>query len=325
MAMTKLTRRAWLAGLSASIAAPVRADTAWPSRPITLVHGYPPGGPTDFVARVVADGLSQRLGQPLIVDARPGAAGTLAAGLVGRAAPDGYTLIALPGGHASAAALYLRLPYRSVEDFSFISMVAEYPFVLATYPDSTIRSVAELIAEARSRKTPPLYGSPGIGTTHHLLVEFLASMANVRFQHVPYRGSAQVVTDLIGKRLDFMVDPPTLLARLANEHALRALGVTGASRFFSLPDVPTISEAGVAGYAVTSWQGVAAPAGLSAAIVRRLNSEIAALLQEPSVIERLRKMGNEPSPSSPDAFRTRVIADIDKWVGVVAGANIERI
>jgi tripartite-type tricarboxylate transporter receptor subunit TctC len=150
-------------------------------------------------------------------------------------------------------------------------------------------------------------------------------MANVKFQHVPYRGSAQVVTDLIGKRLDFMVDPPTLLANLASEHALRALAVTGARRFFSLPDVPTISESGVAGYTVTSWQGLAAPAGLPASIVGRLNSEIAALLQEPSIIEQLRKVGNEPTPSSPDAFKTRVAADIEKWVGVVASANIERI
>jgi tripartite-type tricarboxylate transporter receptor subunit TctC len=133
------------------------------------------------------------------------------------------------------------------------------------------------------------------------------------------------VTDLIGKRLDFMVDPPTLIANLASEHALRALGVTSEHRSFNLPDVPTISEAGVAGYAVTSWQGLAAPAGLPASIVDRLNSEIAALLQEPSVIAQLRNAGNEPRPSSPDAFKARVAADIDKWVGVVASANIERI
>jgi tripartite-type tricarboxylate transporter receptor subunit TctC len=289
------------------------------------VHGWPPGGPTDTVARIVADGLSRRLGQPLIVDARPGAAGTTAAGQVARAVPDGYTLIAIPGGHASAAALYRKLPYRTVDDFSLISMVAEYPFVLATYPANAIRSTAELIAEARSRKTPLLYGTPGVGTTHHLLVELLAKMVNVKFQHVPYRGSAQVVTDLIGKRLDFMVDPPTLLAKLASEGALRALGVTGDRRFFSLPDVPTISESGVDGYAATSWQGLAAPADLPASIVSRLNSEIAGLLQEPSVIEQLRKVGNEPRPSSPDGFKARVAADIDKWVGVVASADIERI
>jgi tripartite-type tricarboxylate transporter receptor subunit TctC len=150
-------------------------------------------------------------------------------------------------------------------------------------------------------------------------------MVNAKFQHVPYRGSAQVVTDLIGKRLDFMVDPPTLLAKLAGERALRALGVTGDRRFFSLPDVPTISESGVSGYAATSWQGLAAPAGLPASTVGRLNGEIAALLQEPSIIEQLRKVGNEPRPSSPDAFKARVAADIDKWVGVVASANIEPI
>lgn len=323
--MTKLTRRAVLAGLSASIALPVHADAAWPTRPITLVHGWVAGGPTDSVARILAEGLSRRLGQPVTVDPRPGAAGTTAAAQVARTAPDGYTLIAIPGGHASAAALYSKLPYRTVDDFAMISMIAEYPFVFATYPDHPIRSVANLLVEARARKTPLLYGTPGVGTTHHLLVELLAKMANVQFQHVPYRGSAQVVTDLVGKRIDFMVDPPTLVAKLARDGQLRALGVTGADRFFSLPDVPTISEAAVAGYVATSWQGLAGPAGLPASIVERLNTEIAGLLAEPSVVERLRTLGNNPRSSSSDEFKARVIADIDKWVGVVATANIERI
>jgi tripartite-type tricarboxylate transporter receptor subunit TctC len=323
--MTKLTRRTVLAGLSASIAAPVRANTAWPNRPITLVHGWPPGGPTDAIARILSEGLARGLGQPVVVDPRPGAAGTTAAAHVVRAAPDGYTLFAIPGGHASAAALYGKLAYRTVEDFSMISMVAEYPFVFATYPDHPMRSIKDLLAEARSRGTPLLYGTPGVGTTHHLLVELLAKMANVRFQHVPYRGSAQVVTDLIGKRLDFMVDPPTQVARLAREGQLRALGVTDEARFFSLPDVPTISEAAVPGYVATSWQGLIGPAGMPAPIVERLNAEVAALLSEPSVIERLRALGNNPRPSSSADFRARIIADVDKWTGVVAAANIERI
>jgi tripartite-type tricarboxylate transporter receptor subunit TctC len=325
MAMTELTRRAVLAGLSAIVTTPVHADAAWPSRAITLTHGWPPGGPTDFVARILAEGLSRRLGQPIVVDPRPGAAGTTAAAQVARAAPDGHTLIAIPGGHATAAALYSKLPYRTIDDFSMIGMIAEYPFVVATYPDHPIGSVADLLVEARSRTTPLLYGTPGIGTTHHLLVELLASMANVRLQHVPYRGSAQVVTDLVGKRLDFMVDPPTLVAKLAKDGQLRALAVTGATRFFGLPDVPTVSEAAVPGYVATSWQGLAGPAGMPASIVARLNSEIAALLAEPSTIERLRTQGNDPRPSSSDGFKARVTADIDKWAGVVAAANIERI
>jgi tripartite-type tricarboxylate transporter receptor subunit TctC len=322
MAMTKLTRRAVLAGLSASLCKPAFAEAPWPSRSISLVHGWPPGGPTDTVARILSDWLARRLGQPVVVDPRPGAAGTTAAAQVARAAPDGYTLIAIPGGHASAVALYSKLPYRTVDDFTMISMVAEYPFVFATYPDHSIRSIADLL---RARKTPLLYGTPGVGTTHHLLVEQLAKMVGVRFQHVPYRGSAQVITDLIGKRLDFMVDPPTVIARMAKEDKLRALGVTDTARFFSLPDVPTISEAGVADYAATSWQGLAGPAGMPERVVARLNSEVTAMLADASVIERLRSLGNNPRPSTPAGFKTRLIADIEKWTGVAEAAKIERI
>jgi tripartite-type tricarboxylate transporter receptor subunit TctC len=260
-----------------------------------------------------------------MIDPRPGAAGTTAAGRVARAAPDGYTLIAIPGGHASAAALYSQLPYRTIDDFSMIGMIAEYPFVLATYPDHPVQSVADLLLEARARKTPLLYGTPGIGTTHHLMVELLAKMADVEFQHIPYRGSAHVVTDLVGKRIDFMVDPPTLVANLARDGQLRALAVTGGTRFFNLPEIPTISETAVPEYVVTSWQGLAGPAGMPITLVERLNNEIAAILHEPSVVERLRKLGNEPRSLSPEDFKARIIADVGKWTGIVAAANIERI
>jgi tripartite-type tricarboxylate transporter receptor subunit TctC len=323
--MSKLTRRAVFGGLAASIVTPLHAEAAWPSRPITLVHGWPPGGPTDTVARILADGFARRLGQPVVIEPRPGAAGTIAAAQMARTAPDGYTLIAIPGGHASAAALYSKLPYRTIEDFSMIGMIAEYPFVFATHPDHAIRSMADLISEAHTRSAPLLYGTPGIGTTHHLLVELLARMAGVRFLHIPYRGSAQVVTDLVGKRIDFMVDPPTLVAKMARDGQVRALATTGAIRFFSLPEVPTVAEAGIRDYVVTSWQGLAGPAGMPAAIVERLNIEIAAILAEQSVFERLRALGNDPRSSSPDEFRARVIADVGRWTSVVGDANIERL
>jgi len=221
----------------------------------------------------------------------------------------------------------------------FAGLAFAFAYCCQCFPEARYKQIAFQLATLVSQGThtepcgtPGFFeGTAGVATLLALLSKTderympLAQMVNVKFQHVPYRGSAQVVTDLISKRLDFMVDPPTLLANLASEHALRALGVTGARRFFGLPDVPTISESGVAGYTVTSWQGLAAPAGMPASIVGRLNSEIAALLQEPSVIEQLRKVGNEPAPSSPDAFKARVAADIEKWVGVVASADIERI
>ena len=321
--MTGLTRRTVLAGLTTFVA--IHPDTAWPSRPITLVHGFAAGGPTDTVARIIAEGLTTRLRQQVVVDPRPGASGTTAAGQVARAVPDGYTLIAIPGGHATAEALYKKLPYKTIDDFSMISMASEYPFVFVTYADHKIQTVADLINNARSQKIPLLYGSPGIGSVHHLAIELLAKMADVQLQHVPYRGSAQVITDLLGKRIDFMIDPPTLLIEFLRSGKLRPLAVTGATRFFSLPDVPTVSEAALPGYVVTSWQGLAGPAGIAASVADRLNSVVADILTEPAAVERLKALGNNPRPSSRDEFKARVVADIDKWTGVVAAAHIERI
>lgn len=323
--MNDLTRRMVLAGVSTLIAMRAHADETWPARPITLVHGFAAGGPTDTVARIVAEGLSRRLGQQVVVDAKPGASGTIAAAQVAHAAPDGYTLIALPGGHATNAALYSNLRYRTVEDFSFISMTAEYPFVFVTRPDHAIQTIPDLIMTARSRETPLLYGTPGIGSVHHLSIELFARIAGIRLQHVPYRGSAQTVVDLIGGRIDFMVDPPTLVIEFVRDGKLRPLAVTGATRFFALPDVPTMSESALPEYVITSWQGLAAPVGTPVFIVDRLNREIAGLLAKPATIERLRLLGNNPMSCSPDQFKARIVTDVQKWTDVVAAANIERL
>jgi tripartite-type tricarboxylate transporter receptor subunit TctC len=319
------TRRTVIAGgLATLVAAPARSNPDWPDRPITIVHGFPPGGPTDLLARIVADGLTRRLGQRVIVEGKPGASGTMAAAQIARAAPDGYTLFAIPSGHTFAAATYKTLPYRTIDDFSMISMFTEYPYLMATYADHSIRTVADLISLARSG-SPLLYGTPGSGSGPHLAVELLAKEAKVSFQHVPYRGSAPAAIDLIGKRLDFMMDPPAALIEFVRDGRLRALAVSGGSRYFALPDVPTIAETGAPGYLVTAWQGLIAPAGLPAAIVNRLNAEVVGILKEPSVIERLRALGNEPRPTTPEQFKARMEADIAKWTAVVDSMSFERI
>jgi tripartite-type tricarboxylate transporter receptor subunit TctC len=322
--MGALTRRAVLAGLSALGAMPARAQSGWPNRPITMVHGLPPGGSVDGIVRIIADGLSSKLGQQVVVDARPGAGATLAAGQVARATPDGYTLLGIPSGHAVSAVMYKKLAYRPVEDFTFISTVTEYPFVLVTHPDHPAKTLKDLIAAARDRKEPLLYGGPN-GTLQHLAVELFARTANIRAQLVPYRGSPQAVADLLGKRLDFMLDPPTAHLAAIKSGQLRALATTGAGRFFALPDVPTVAESGLRDFVIGSWQGVVAPAGLPDEIVKRLNKEIAAVLAEPAVVGRLKALGNDPAPSTPDQFKQRVTSDIDKWTKVVAAASIERI
>ncbi len=324
--VSQLTRCMVIAGPLAMLASsPARSNPDWPDRPITMLHGFPPGGPTDLVARIVADGLTRRLGQRIVIESKPGASGTTAAALVARAAPDGYTLFAIPSGHAFAAATYKTLPYRTIDDFSMISMFTEYPYVLATYADHSMRTVADLIALARTRNTPLLYGTPGNGSGPHLAVELLAKEAQVRLQHVPYRGSAPAALDLIGKRLDFMMDPAAALVEFVRDGRLRALAVSGGQRFFALPNVPTIAEADIRSYLVTGWQGLVAPAGVAGTIVDRLNAEVVAILKEPAVVERLRALGNDPRPTTPEEFRVRIIDDVAKWTAVVDSAHFERI
>lgn len=323
--MIRLTRRTMLAGLGASIAIPARADVAWPTRTITLVHGFPAGGPVDTASRILAEGLSTRLGQQVIVDAKPGASGTTAAAQVSRAAPDGYTLLAVPATHTGTAAMYRTLPYRAIDDFSLISTTVEYPYVLATHSEHAIRTLADVINLGRTQSAPLQYGTAGVGSLQHLSMELFAKIAKLRLQHIPYRGGAPAITDLLGKRLDLLLDPPTSLVSHIQDGKLRALAVTGKSRFFSLPDVPTIAEAGFPEFSVSAFQGIAAPAGLSSDLVKRLNREVAAVLADPLIADKFKKLGNNPKPSSPEEFKTRLAADIAQWSKLVADSNIERI
>jgi tripartite-type tricarboxylate transporter receptor subunit TctC len=323
--MIGITRRAAVAGLAAALARAASADDLWPTRPVTLVHGFPPGGPVDSLSRILADALSRRISQQVIVESKPGATGTMAGSFVARAAPDGYTLLAVPATHVATAVMYRSLPYRPIEDFSLISTTAEYPFVLATHADHPIRTVADLIERARSTRDPLQYGTPGAGSLQHLSIELLALAANIRLQQIPYRGGAPAITDLLGKRLDLVIDPPTSLFEHIRSGRLRAVAVTSRTRFSDLPDVPTIAESGFSGYAVSGYQGIAAPAGLSPGISQQLQRHIAGILQDAAVIAKLQTIGNSPIPSSPDGFKSRLAKDITQWSQVIADRKIERI
>jgi tripartite-type tricarboxylate transporter receptor subunit TctC len=321
-----LTRRAALAGLIASSAMPARAQSiTWPERPVTIVHGLAQGGSADIIARLIADNLTRRIGQQVIVDPRPGAGGRLAAGQIARATPDGYTLMTIPSGHAVAAALYKSLPYDSIEDFSMISMLTEFPFILVVPADTEFKTFQDFTSAAKASGRPFLYGSAGNASLQHLAGELLSRTLNITFQHVPYRGSAHALTDLMAKRIDFLVDSPTAEMQYIRAGKVRPLLVTSQGRFFGLPEVPTATEGGIPSYTFTSWQAMVAPAGLPEMLVDRLNVEIGAILTDPAVVERIHNIGNMPAPTSPKELRARIAADIAKWQAVIEGAHIEKI
>jgi tripartite-type tricarboxylate transporter receptor subunit TctC len=324
--MTALTRRALLAGLSATAALTSgRAFAAWPERNITMLHGLTAGGGVDVSARLIADGLSKRLGQQIVVEPRPGAAGTLAAQTVARAVSDGYTLGFIPSGHAVTGATYKALSYHPVDDFTVIGQAIEFPFVIVTHPKHPIRNVPDMIKAARTRSQPLLGGVPGAGTPQHLLIEYLSRLAGIKIQTVTFRGGNQALTELLAERIDFLIDPPVALIGQIKGGQLHPIGVTGGSRFASLPDVGTIAEAGFPGFSITSWMGIIGPAKLPGEIVSRLNAEINALVADPTTIQRIRATGAEPKSGTPDDFKNRIAADYARWTKVVAEAGIEKI
>jgi tripartite-type tricarboxylate transporter receptor subunit TctC len=277
----------------------------------------------DSVARVISDALARRLGQPVLVESRSGAAGTTAASYVARAAPDGYTLIVIPATYAAAAAMYKQLPYKPIEDFTPIGMIADFPYVIATHAEYPIRTVGDMIREGQSRTLT--FGSPGQGSTQHLLGELLGRRFKINLQHIPYRGGAAALNDLLGKRIDLIIDPPVAPLEHIKIGTLRGLAVTSANRFFSMPDVPTLDEAGLAGFDVTGWTGLLGPARLAGDLVDRIHSEMRAALAEVSLVDRLHGLGAEPHLMSPAAFSQRLAEDILRWANVVAEANIEKI
>src|ERR1700691_3843976 len=226
----KLTRRAVVGGLAGLAASAAHAEPDWPARTITIIAGFPAGGPTDVVARLIADGLSKALGQAVIVENRSGASGTTAAAFVARAAPDGYTLLVIPSGHGSAAATFANLPYRSVDDFAMISLISEYPYIMCTNAASGIKSVGELLNAARTRPAPLLYGTPGVGSGPQLAIELFALKTKIKVQHIPLRGSAPAVTELLAGRLDFMMDSAATLVPQIRGGKIHALAVCSPGR-----------------------------------------------------------------------------------------------
>jgi tripartite-type tricarboxylate transporter receptor subunit TctC len=300
------------------------AADAWPSRPVHLIVPAPAGGAGDIAARIVAQRLSERLGQQVVVDDRPGAGGVVGISALARAAPDGYTIGHITAStQASAAALTRGLPYDPVASFAPISLTGSLPYVLAINPGLQAANLTELIALAKAK--PRALSNAAFGTSS---MGFLASVlfsvrAGVEFNQVPYRSSAQAMLDVVEGRIEmqFGTIAPTL--PLIRDGKMRALGVTGAKRSPSLPDVPTIAEAALPGYEAVLWQAIAAPAGTPLQIIARLNRELVAVLAEPATIAASAQQGIEAESSSPQELAARIRTDIDKWRDVVAKAGIK--
>lgn len=314
-----------LAALAAPFAPACAQSPAYPAKPITLVVPFSPGGFTDVVARVMADGLGKSLGQPLVIDNKAGAGSTIGADFVAKAAPDGYTLLMISTTHVIAPAMYRSLPYDPYKAFVPVAKLVEGPYVMVVNGQVPAKNVAEFLALARSRPGTLDYSSSGNGSSQHLMAAMFASMAGLKMNHIPYRGSGQSVSDLAAGVVQMsFVGAPIAVAQ-ASGGRIRPLAVTSAKRSAQLPEVPTLDEAGVKGYDATIWLGLLAPAGTPAAIVNRLNAELVKVLNVPETRAAILSAGVEVSLSTPADFAKLMDSEGRKWGKLVreVGAKIE--
>lgn len=289
----------------------------WPARTVRIIVPFAPGGGVDMVTRSLAQKLSESLGAQFVVENRAGGAGVIATELVARAAPDGYTLLTSAPEFTVNPALRSKLPYDPLNDFAFITQLTSGQFMLARHPSVPAKDINALIALAKSRPARITYGSSGAGGINHLAGELLRSMAGFQWVHVPFKGAGPATIALIAGEVDFIFSSTTALLGASQAGRVVPVAVTGTKRFGSLPDVPTISESGLPGYAVTGWYGLYGPAKLAPEIVKRLQAESVRALADPVVRERLGAAGNEPVTSTPEAFAAFVRAELAKWTKVV--------
>lgn len=314
------------AGAALCLAAPVFAQAqAYPTKPVKLVVPYPPGGPTDIVARLVAQKLSDAMGQQFIVDNRPGAGGNPGAELVARSTADGYTLVVATTAHAINPSLFKNLGYSLSKDFAPVSQLTSGPLVIVANPQLPAKNVAELIALAKAKPGELNFASSGNGQSTHLSAELFAAMAGVKMNHIPYKGSAPALTDTMGGQTQLMFD--TMLSAMPHVKAgkLKALAVTSAARSPVAPDVPTVAESGLPGYEAIAWNGLLAPAGTPPEVLARLSAELKKVLAAPDVKDRFEAQGFAAAWNSPDDFRRFMTAEVDKWARVVkvSGAKVD--
>ena len=307
-----------------TVAGAQSSDT-FPSKHVRIVVPYPPGGASDIISRLLAERMTPALGQPVVVENKPGAGGNIGADAVAKAAPDGYTLLmGNIGPNAISPGLYKSLAFDPVKDFTTITMVSSVPIVLVVNPNVVpVRNVQELIAYASKANPTLAYASAGSGSSNHLAMELFKSIGKVDLQHVPYKGGGPAMTDLLAGQVGVAFDTLPVVIPHVRAGKLRALAIAGTARTPLLPDVPTVAESGLPTYAASSWGGIMAPAGVPPHVVTRLQQEVVKVLRMPDIKERLASQGIEVVESTPAEFSTFLKAEISKWSGVIKSANVK--
>ena len=301
----------------AALATPAFAQPAYPSKPVRIISIFAPGGGNDVICRLVAQQLTERLKQQVIVENRVGANGIVGTEAVARAAPDGYTFTLIPSGHTVNASMYKKLPFDSLKDFTPITLAGSGPLVLAVHPSLPLKNVRDLIALAKSRPGQLTYVSSGIGASGHLAGALFDTMTGTKMEHIPYKGMSLAVSDLMGGQVSMTFGTSLSVIPHVRTGRLRALATTGAQRSPALPDLPTVAESGVPGYEAGLWYGFVGPARMPPEIVQRLNAEIVAILAQPDTREKLASQGLDARSSTPDEFARVLAADIVRWAAVV--------
>ena len=316
--MSRLMRAAalLLAALGAASA------QSYPNRLIKFMQGFPPGGNVDIIARILANEFEKSLGQSIVVEAKPGLAGALAAETIARAEPDGYSLLVLASAHPAYAALSKNVRYKVVDDFTWVSVASFYPFLIAVRKDSRLQTLKQLIDEARANPGALKYGSAGVGSILHTTVELLGNDTKTKFLHVPYRGEAPALTGMLTGDIDFIAATTGPITPRIHSGEFRALAVTGMTRWRDLPNVPTVHEAAVPGFEVISWTGLAGPANLPKSIVDRLNAELRRALAVADVKSKLEAMGGDPRATTPEDMKALVARQYEVWKRLANEANL---
>ena len=305
-----------LAGLSA------QAQDNWPTKPIRIVHGFGGGGPVDFLARLVAPVISDRVGQPVLVEGKPGAGGTLGAAHVAKSDPDGYTLLLMAAGHSAAPGLYKSLPYDAANDFAMISMVARSPFAIIAGPTSPAQTMQELLQKAKAQPGKIDYGSAGVGSGMHLVSVLLQARAGVQMTHVPYKTATAVNLAVMSGEIPILFTAVAGITPLLESGKVKMLATTGKDRYSQFPNVPTIAETVVPDFDVMSWYALAAPKGVPSAIVNRLNEAVQQGLKRPDVQEKMKIQVMEAFPSTPRQSQELLASEVARWTKVVRDEKI---